>query len=552
MRSRLVAAFLGVLTLSAIHTGWALSAPIASQPSNEEIAATRQKAARGDPDAQLEVADWSCAGRYHTVRNFKEAAKWYRKAANQGNDTAANALGALYEFGVGVPRNHARALKLFEHRWNESWSLAATALSIGLAYLEGGTQTRVIECPLPVSKDVPKAAQWFQLSYEAGRRNRRPESAVAAHLLGELYASDPSMKDAAAARDWYAIAAGWGDAPAMIHLGKMYAEGAGVPEDHVLAVFWYRLAAQKEEPSALYELGRAYEHGLGVSPDPGTALDLYHRFLLQFDADQPEHSKALQAVINVLQEKLGPWENDGPAIARDREQAAEGDPWAQIALGLRYEEGLGVTPRWDKAMALFDVAAMAVPRKPEYVPHLGGRDHGYSQDDCNIYLRQVVEELSRPGHLLVTLDSAAANRPIVKDRFTHTILLGSNEDSSDFYPDIARRQGEEGRVLVEFHLNEVSLAVGAHVRQSDLGPKFHLQWNASVLADAALRLIGSQRFIVSSATKPKQKSAEVPDQNAVYRMTVIFCLEPGSSCDTAIPFPETEAMVVAAWKREDK
>jgi hypothetical protein len=55
---RLVAAFLGVLTLSAIsHTGWAISAPIASLPSNAEIAATLQKAARGDPDAQLEMAD---------------------------------------------------------------------------------------------------------------------------------------------------------------------------------------------------------------------------------------------------------------------------------------------------------------------------------------------------------------------------------------------------------------------------------------------------------------------------------------------------------------
>jgi hypothetical protein len=189
-----------------------------------------------------------------------------------------------------------------------------------------------------------------------------------------------------------------------------------------LAVFWYRLAAQKEEPSALYELGRAYEHGLGVSPDPGTALDFYHPFLLQFDADQPEHSKALQAVMDVLQEKLGPWGNDGLAIARDREQAAEGYPWAQIALGLRYEEGLGITPRWDKAIALFNVAAMAVPSEEEYVPHLGGRDPGCSEDDCNVYVRQVVEELSRPGHLLVALDSGAGTRPIVKDRFTHTIL----------------------------------------------------------------------------------------------------------------------------------
>ena len=44
---------------------------------------------------------------------FSEAAKWYRKAADQGNYRAQNNLALMYERGRGVPQDHAEAERLY-------------------------------------------------------------------------------------------------------------------------------------------------------------------------------------------------------------------------------------------------------------------------------------------------------------------------------------------------------------------------------------------------------------------------------------------------------
>jgi hypothetical protein len=47
-------------------------------------------------------------------KNFAQAAKWFRKAAGQGNAGAQINLGVLYATGKGVGRNHFQAYKWFE------------------------------------------------------------------------------------------------------------------------------------------------------------------------------------------------------------------------------------------------------------------------------------------------------------------------------------------------------------------------------------------------------------------------------------------------------
>ena len=48
---------------------------------------------------------------YSTAKNYSEAIKWYRKAAEQGDDTAQNNLGLCYMMGHGVNQNHSEAIK---------------------------------------------------------------------------------------------------------------------------------------------------------------------------------------------------------------------------------------------------------------------------------------------------------------------------------------------------------------------------------------------------------------------------------------------------------
>ncbi len=44
-------------------------------------------------------------------QDYKEAASWYRKAAESGNAEAQNNLGLLYTTGQGVPYNLVQAYK---------------------------------------------------------------------------------------------------------------------------------------------------------------------------------------------------------------------------------------------------------------------------------------------------------------------------------------------------------------------------------------------------------------------------------------------------------
>ena len=66
-----------------------------------------------------------------------------------------------------------------------------------------------------------------------------------------------------------------GNADAQSHLGLMYDEGYGVPEDDKQAVKWYRLAAEQGHALAQYNLGLMYDEGEGVPEDDKQAVKWY-------------------------------------------------------------------------------------------------------------------------------------------------------------------------------------------------------------------------------------------------------------------------------------
>lgn len=58
-----------------------------------------------------------------------------------------------------------------------------------------------------------------------------------------------------------------GDAAAQFHLGVMYGNGRGVPQDYAQAVTWLRKAADQGFAEAQVSLGLMYHSGWGVSKD---------------------------------------------------------------------------------------------------------------------------------------------------------------------------------------------------------------------------------------------------------------------------------------------
>jgi hypothetical protein len=71
----------------------------------------RKAAEQGHGDAQTELATLYWGGR-RVRQDYVEAAKWYRKAAEQGIDCAQLQLGEMYRDSQGVPQDYVEA-----HMW---------------------------------------------------------------------------------------------------------------------------------------------------------------------------------------------------------------------------------------------------------------------------------------------------------------------------------------------------------------------------------------------------------------------------------------------------
>ena len=152
--------------------------------------------------------------------NDAEAATWYRKAAEQGNDSAQWRLGAMYNYGWGVPEDDAEAVR------------------------------------------------WYRLAAEQGH-------ASAQYNLGAMYDYGEGVpENDAEAATWYRKAAEQGNASAQSNLGLMYAKGEGVLKDEAEAVRWYRLAAEQGNATAQFNLGLMYANGRGRSQGRGRSCAL--------------------------------------------------------------------------------------------------------------------------------------------------------------------------------------------------------------------------------------------------------------------------------------
>ena len=125
----------------------------------KDIAAVRFVAEKGDAEAQCLLGELY-AGEGVT-KDEVEAAKWYRKAAEQGLALAQNNLGVMYDHGLGVPMDEAEAVKWYRKAAEQGDPKAQT--NLGLKYASG----RV------VPKDETEAYKWLLLAGAQGDENAK-------------------------------------------------------------------------------------------------------------------------------------------------------------------------------------------------------------------------------------------------------------------------------------------------------------------------------------------------------------------------------------------
>ncbi|PYG25552.1 trypsin-like peptidase domain-containing protein [Pelagimonas varians] len=174
-------------------------------------------------------------------KEYSEAAKLYREAAQEGYAISQYALSILYSNGEGVPQNHSEAFD-----WCEK--AAQQRLPVGRYKLAG-----LYAKGVGVAQNNYKAFVWYKLAAEQKYVN-------SLHKMGQIYRLgllDVPQNHTEAA-EWYQKAADLGAANSQNTLGYMYLNGLGVEKDELEAVYFFDLAAEQGEPTAQYNLANHY------------------------------------------------------------------------------------------------------------------------------------------------------------------------------------------------------------------------------------------------------------------------------------------------------
>lgn len=169
MRARFLGRCVALVLLAWAIGAWAQTT---DAPTAQRIATLKKQAANGDPKAQYRLAGHYLAGA-GVPQNTNEALAWFRKAAEKGNAGSQYMLGQLYE--------------------------------------DGG----------PCGPAVKQPDGYFQ--------------------AGPVIADAAIPKNFTLAAKWYRKAAEQGYALAQNHLGTLFENGTGVPQNYSEAYFWLSL-----------------------------------------------------------------------------------------------------------------------------------------------------------------------------------------------------------------------------------------------------------------------------------------------------------------------
>jgi TPR repeat protein len=236
-------------------------------------------------------------------RNYALARKLAEEGAARGEPSAHTLLGQIYEQGLGVPQDYAKAAD-----WYMKGAVLGDAHSqfcLGMMLVEGRG----------VTKNKKRAAEFFEL---AAAKNH-PH--------------------------------------AQYNLALLYAEGVVYPQDYGKVAMWLEKAAAQNHAQAEYDLGAMYNSGTGVNKDEAKA-----ERLIGLAAKEGLPDAELDYAIILLRRALPPKPHPQPAedarralidegVKYLRMAAEKGNPVAQNRLAKAYVDGFYGAVERDPVMA---------------------------------------------------------------------------------------------------------------------------------------------------------------------------------------------------------
>jgi hypothetical protein len=120
------------------------------------------------------------------AQDYSEAARWYRKAADQGLADAQYNLGQMYRRGQGVARNYSEAVRWYRKAADQGTVLAQR--NLGIMYVQGQS----------VNQDDVVAHKWYNIAAAAGDKT----AAKYRDLIATYMTAAQIAKAQRLAREW--------------------------------------------------------------------------------------------------------------------------------------------------------------------------------------------------------------------------------------------------------------------------------------------------------------------------------------------------------------
>jgi TPR repeat protein len=203
--------------------------PVELAAEKKDYEETKQKAEKGDVDAQYHLAMLYDFGR-GTEKNDTEAARWCRKAAEKGHAEAQFSLAQTLRRGEAVAPDMKEAFAWFMKSALQGYPEAEHALSV--CYQNGDG----------VKENEVEARKWRQKAAEKGN----PRSQC--NLGNEYYGAGPDLANDAIAARWYRKAAVQLHPKGGFSLGLCYLTGRGVPQNKIEGLAWMLTSAENLAP----------------------------------------------------------------------------------------------------------------------------------------------------------------------------------------------------------------------------------------------------------------------------------------------------------------
>ncbi|NOX83728.1 MAG: sel1 repeat family protein [Alphaproteobacteria bacterium] len=200
--------------------------------------------------AEDNVAAVRAAFQHLKAEEFAQSRQIAAPLAEAGDADAQHLLGYIYENGLGVPRDMARALAYYSKAANQGQADSQYALG-DLAFTGDG-----------VKRNLERAAGWYKLAAARSHAGAKAQLGVM-HAQGLYF-----PKDINKAIGYFEQAAEAGDADAQYNLGAIYLTGEGKPQDYAKAAGLFEQAALQGHALSQFNLALLYDSELLGAPVP--------------------------------------------------------------------------------------------------------------------------------------------------------------------------------------------------------------------------------------------------------------------------------------------